>query len=346
MKHSSDEDFFHAFIESSKRFIAPWLMAVFVSDFVGEILIEEAEKHGLDSAAIVDNIPPKETIMIREYHDALKIKDNLPKLSISELRKDPFWTKIEAHVKKYEWIGTHHLWGEPMTTAKFLDNLKHLKKPAHKKIKPTILDPLLKIAGDIMFIRQSAPEFFDIVAFHARPIMTRLAAEMGLKYEEFIFLTPEDIANFFQNHKKPTPKHHFAIISTEKIKIITDINKIQQLQSLLIHKQKSGTSITGTIASKGSAIGHAKVFLIPENFDKMKQGDILITSMTTPDFVPLMQRAAGIVTDIGGLLSHAAIISREMSKPCIVGTGSATSIFKDGDLVEVDANNGTVKKLK
>jgi len=68
--------------------------------------------------------------------------------------------------------------------------------------------------------------------------------------------------------------------------------------------------------------------------------------MTRPEFVPLMKKAAAIITDEGGITSHAAIISREMNIPCIIGTKIATKIFKDGDLVEVDADKGIVKILK
>ena len=84
---------------------------------------------------------------------------------------------------------------------------------------------------------------------------------------------------------------------------------------------------------------------MPEDLEKMKPGDILVTTMTTPDFVPLMQKASAVVTDIGGLLSHAAIISREFNKPCIIGTKIATKVLKDGDEVEVDADKGIVRKL-
>ena len=68
--------------------------------------------------------------------------------------------------------------------------------------------------------------------------------------------------------------------------------------------------------------------------------------MTRPEFIPLIRKAAAIVTDAGGILCHAAIVAREMKKPCIVGTKVATKAFKDGDLVEVDANKGVVKILK
>jgi phosphohistidine swiveling domain-containing protein len=104
--------------------------------------------------------------------------------------------------------------------------------------------------------------------------------------------------------------------------------------------------LKGNIANKGEATGKAKVVLSLTDFDKFNEGDILITSMTRPEFVPLMKRASAIVTDEGGITCHAAIISREMDKPCVIGTKNATAFFKDNDLIKVDANNGIVKKLE
>jgi pyruvate,water dikinase len=77
----------------------------------------------------------------------------------------------------------------------------------------------------------------------------------------------------------------------------------------------------------------------------MRDGDVLVAPMTTPDFVPIMKRAAAIVTDNGGLLSHAAIVSRELGIPCVVGTRSATKSFRDGEVVDVDGASGVVKKV-
>jgi len=79
--------------------------------------------------------------------------------------------------------------------------------------------------------------------------------------------------------------------------------------------------------------------------DRVKNGDILVTGMTTPNFVPAMKRAGAIVTNDGGITCHAAIVSRELGVPCIIGTRMATKILKDGDLVEVDAENGIVRKI-
>ena len=102
----------------------------------------------------------------------------------------------------------------------------------------------------------------------------------------------------------------------------------------------------GIAASTGIAKGKVKIILEPSQNSKMKKGDILVTEMTNPLFVPAIQRAKAIITDIGGLTSHAAIISRELGIPCVVGTKKATKIFKDGNRIKVDGTNGEIFLIK
>jgi phosphohistidine swiveling domain-containing protein len=106
------------------------------------------------------------------------------------------------------------------------------------------------------------------------------------------------------------------------------------------------SDVKGVTGNKGKAVGIVRVIIATDDFHKMQQGDVLVTPMTTPDFVILMQKSCAIVTDMGGRLSHAAIVSRELGKPCVIDTKFATQILKDGDLVEVDADNGVVRILK
>ena len=105
--------------------------------------------------------------------------------------------------------------------------------------------------------------------------------------------------------------------------------------------------IKGTTASRG--IGQGKVRFIPINLLKeieFSEGEVLVCEMTTPDYLPLMKKASAIVTKSGGILSHAAILSREMGKPCIVGIGESISMLSEGDLVKVNANIGIVEVLR
>ncbi len=100
--------------------------------------------------------------------------------------------------------------------------------------------------------------------------------------------------------------------------------------------------LRGLGAAPGLSGGPVRTLRDPHDTAGFKEGDVLVAHMTTPDWVPLMRRAAAIVTDSGGMTCHAAIVSRELSIPCVVGTGEATRTLRDGELVTVDATHGIV----
>lgn len=108
---------------------------------------------------------------------------------------------------------------------------------------------------------------------------------------------------------------------------------------------KKARLIKGITASSGSTRGRVRILKSPQEIELMEEGEILVIEMTSPVYVPAIKKAAAIITDIGGITCHAAIISRELGIPCIVGTRVATKVLKNGDLVEVDANNGIIKLL-
>ncbi len=116
-----------------------------------------------------------------------------------------------------------------------------------------------------------------------------------------------------------------------------------------LHKARTATEevagetiVSGQTASPGVASGPVKIVLTSKDLDKIIDGDVLVTPMTNPDMVVVMKKAAAIITDQGGQTSHAAIVSREMGIPCVVGTENATKILNDGNIVTVDATHGKV----
>ena len=100
--------------------------------------------------------------------------------------------------------------------------------------------------------------------------------------------------------------------------------------------------LVGSPASPGIATGPVKIIKSPKEIDKVKKGDVLVAPMTSPDLVPAMKRSAAIVTDEGGQTSHAAIVSRELGIPCVVGTREATKQFRDGMVISVNGSTGEV----
>ena len=102
--------------------------------------------------------------------------------------------------------------------------------------------------------------------------------------------------------------------------------------------------LTGLGASPGVASGPVRLVETLDQLDKVEEGDLIVTEMTTPDMVPAMKRAGGIVTDEGGMTSHAAIVSRELGVPAVVGSQSATGTLEDGQLVTIDGDKGTIRE--
>jgi len=109
-----------------------------------------------------------------------------------------------------------------------------------------------------------------------------------------------------------------------------------------VHEGERTVITKGLGASPGMASGTVKIINSTDELDKVQEGDILVTVMTTPDMVPAMKRANGIITDEGGVTCHAAIVSRELGIPCVVGTGEATSILPENSQVTLDGNKGIV----
>ena len=109
---------------------------------------------------------------------------------------------------------------------------------------------------------------------------------------------------------------------------------------------KNITELKGQVAQPGKARGRVRLVFGPQHNSKVKRGDILVSVSTSPQLLPAMKLAAAFVTEMGGITSHAAIVSRELKIPCIVGTKIATSVLKDGDLVEVDATHGIINIIK
>lgn len=124
---------------------------------------------------------------------------------------------------------------------------------------------------------------------------------------------------------------------------IEDIEKKYNIELERVKKIDMKNGLKGQIAFKGYAKGIVKKISRKSDLYSIKDRDVLVTPMTMPDYVPFLKKASAIITDEGGVTCHAAIVSRELGIPCIIGTKIATKVLHDGDLVEVDADKGVVK---
>jgi len=152
-------------------------------------------------------------------------------------------------------------------------------------------------------------------------------AEIGKRLEDH-YQFPQDIEWAKENRE-------IFIVQTRPVTTIREVAEVTREISAPV-------LLSGAPASPGIAAGPVRLVADPSQIDKVLEGDVLVAEMTTPDFVPAMKRAVAIVTDRGGRTAHAAIVSREMGIPCIVGTGDAMAILKDGQIITVDGSSGNV----
>lgn len=170
--------------------------------------------------------------------------------------------------------------------------------------------------------------------------------------QELLVLTKEEFTEYLISKKLPkseslqTRYSGYALLYNTTGQARTIEGKdFAELMKIMVGKL-AVQEINGMSAYKGKIVGRVRIVFDPSNVNEFKKGDILVAGMTRPEYLFLMEKSGAFITDAGGLLSHAAIVAREMKKPCIVGTNVATKVLKDGDMVEVDADKGVVKIIK
>jgi len=213
----------------------------------------------------------------------------------------------------------------------------NIKETCKQRIKiPKELKKLSEELKELTFFRTDRTDKFYEYFGVARPLMIEIAEFIGVDFKELAFYDANSI--ILGDPKKYDKNFSYASINNKYIilnkPIIPGLNKC------------TDSEIKGTPAFMGIKKGVVKIVTHPDHINKINQGDILVAQMTLPSFISAMQKASAFVTDEGGITCHAAIIARELKKPCVIGTKIATKVLKDGDLVEVDANRGIVKIIK
>lgn len=211
---------------------------------------------------------------------------------------------------------------------------------------------LNKYLADFEEARVYAEPVFNRSEDFMRSLTKIHSKKTGYTPELILATTKDEFENYLKNGTKlPSKKllqeryNAAAFIFNETdMQIVTgkDMEEVEKT----IRRVESEEIVKGSTAYPGKVRGTIALVMDATKVKKFTEGSILVAGMTRPEYLPLMKKAAAFVTDGGGILCHAAIVARELKKPCVIGTEIATKVFKSGDLVEVDADNGIVKKLK
>jgi len=300
-----------------------------------------------------------------------KLKNIFKNYSFKEIKEKIKDLKIEEKIKKYteefKWIKIRAMLGTPLTEKDVIFQLKealtegNISEKLRKRVKKYLrlkqskkIAPFITILKEIGLLLNDLMETIAKSSLKLMPFFNFIGKRMGFTYNELIFLTPKEIERLIEDKKinkeiiRKRKKEYAIYAEKGKIKIYEG-KKIKRLRKKYILKQKLKRVhpfFKGIPAYPGKVRGRVRIVQSQKTFKTFKKGEILVAVHTTPDFVVIMKKASSIVTDIGGLTSHAAIVSRELKIPCIVGTKIATKVLKDGDLIEVDAEKGIVKILK
>jgi phosphohistidine swiveling domain-containing protein/predicted DNA-binding transcriptional regulator len=321
--------------------------------------------------------------LMKDFEDREKWKEAIIKNDIDTLNKrySDFMRRLHEHTQKHGWV--YYVYAGPAYTEKeFLEFIKdYLKKGVKaqeklnefaskkkeiieqrkryiKQIIPTDFEKsILQLASKVVYGKPRRKDYQSKAYWHCEKLQKEIGKRVGLTLEEVRFC-PLDLLEQGLLNRKQVDKSIIAQVMACYVCLPNDDGTVTVLYGKDAQKfckehvisedinEKKVTELKGMCACIGEATGRVKIINHPDDMDKMEYGDILVSAATTPAIVTAMKKAAAIVTDEGGLTCHAAIVSRELNIPCVVGTKIVTKTFKDGDLVEVDATKGIIKKLK
>lgn len=213
---------------------------------------------------------------------------------------------------------------------------------------------LIIAARDYAFLRTYLSEVFDqALVVCRRSLLKQISNTIGLSDSQICSMTVDEILRSLAHGKSTVEEsilaaraNQFAYIfnNTQRFLLIR-ADEIQPYEDPVLENEQAVGPVTGLIASRGFVTGLAKIINAPEDCAKINLGDIVIASMTVPEYTVALEKASAFVTDEGGMTCHAAITSREFGVPCIVGTQVASQVFKDNDMLVVDALKGYVYKI-
>ncbi|MDP3740976.1 MAG: PEP-utilizing enzyme [bacterium] len=284
-------------------------------------------------------------------------------LALRKLRHKPKSTELQKIAEQFYFLKCSYAQGYALTAHDVARDLKHFKQKKHraKLADKSKLFKKYKLRGWprrmlesfslLAFWRDQRKAMLQKTVFALNILGHEIARRSRVPWDDVAICVPHEIDSIpispklIRYYKKLT-KHNFLGIHDKASRkmVHLDKNTCQGLMNIFEPKIKQ-TQITGQVGCPGMVSGKARIILGERDFSKFKRGDILVTVMTRPEFMPLIRQASAIVTDEGGITCHAAIVSRELGIPCVIGTRNATRILRSGDKIEVDAKSGIIRKI-
>jgi len=209
------------------------------------------------------------------------------------------------------------------------------------------LKEMIDFSREMLYLQTYRLDIFFLAYFNVYKLLEEISRRLKIQSDDVVYLTGEEIVNCVSKQEvfslktiQERKQTYALILENDKFTLFAGDQVKKTIKQTTLQKE-----VRGTVASRGRATGKVKLLLTVDDISKVERGDIIVSPMTRPELVPAIIRSGGIITDFGGMLCHAAIISREFGIPCLVGTLKATSVFTDGDIVELNAYDGIARKV-
>lgn len=264
---------------------------------------------------------------------------------------------IEDFVKRYYWIDNNYSQTKVLSkedVRKRLDNIKEIKQSKEdlqsKKLNPE-QSRLIELLINFASYQDDRKRNILIYLHYLEILLAEIGKRSDISLNVMRDTFPDEIKDILggkvtEEFIKSRREKCFIVWKEKTDKPLVLIgDDVKEWEMILTPRTNNSQVVKGNCASKGRVTGKVRVLLNASENDKLEKGEVLVTFMTSPDFMSAIRKSSAIVTNLGGITSHAAIISRELGIPCIVGTKNATEILKTGDMVDVDADKGEIKIL-
>ncbi|MDR2580071.1 MAG: hypothetical protein LBC85_03650 [Fibromonadaceae bacterium] len=329
-----------------------------MDDIITELLTSEVSKLGIDFRYEYV-VTPKDLAFTAMHKNELAIGAKMEREGLG-FDDATINALIDEHLEKYSWLATYRYIGEGWTETDVISSIgKHLGECQKKlddlsseskmritklneiKTINTTISYILRIAQDYAYLRTYRMDAVIEGDYRLRPMFLEIGKQLGMEYNDLIYLTHNEIlallngkkTNFAIKIKKRKEFFSTYLVNESEIYVFEGLENKFDISEMEV----SPDSIVGTVAKMGRVKGTAKVIKSAQELGKINEGDIIVTPMTTIDMAIVLQKCSGIITEYGGIACHAAQLSREFNVPCIIGTETATKILKDGDVVEIIA---------
>lgn len=377
--------FYRRFCDAYKGLYPAFHLAVYIDSIEAKAkrwLLQALKKRGqekkFDDYFLKLSAPQKPSLLQQEELSLARIA---LKIKRGHLNQRQIQKLLTTHIKKYAGLPVVNDESRPWAGIYFEQRLKRLLRKSTSELTgdfnqlrsyatqvikeqevlfgelraAAIIEKFFYLIGLSIWIRLASRNTFALAHHSSKELFTEIGHRCGLAAAEIKWLTPAEVDTLILHKKSPND----ALLAARKKVAVLLFGKgfyrifVGQKAEEFINKELGSEvlptavdTLKGAIAFAGIAKGRAKIILSQKDIIKMQEGDILVARMTTPEIVPAVRQAAAIVTDEGGITCHAAIVSRELKIPCVVGTRFATKVLTDGDVIEVHAREGigTIKK--